>query len=240
MPYVRTRTFCCCLPVRFGVFLLSILAIIGGGFISVISWVAISKIKNLDYSVATSDLVALWIHSIIYTILVIVSIFGLIGAIIKNRNMVSNFATVLGIHLFVSVVSGIYSMVALFRLKPQDAVNQCMGDANDTSISELCKNGAAIMKGITVTIYVLTWLVQLYAYFIVDWYAEQLEEEMSLKQTEAVINTISPPAPVAVTTYNSYGVGGTQPRNATTGYTFTEPQQSYGVLRRNDQPGNMA
>ena len=38
MGYVRSRKFCCCLPVRFGVFVMSILGIIAGGVIGAIGW----------------------------------------------------------------------------------------------------------------------------------------------------------------------------------------------------------
>ena len=44
MPYVRSRKFCCCLPVRFGVFCESLLGIAIGGFIGVVGWIEVSKL----------------------------------------------------------------------------------------------------------------------------------------------------------------------------------------------------
>jgi hypothetical protein len=38
MTYVRSHTFCCCIPVRFGVFILSTLFSLGGGIIAVSGW----------------------------------------------------------------------------------------------------------------------------------------------------------------------------------------------------------
>ena len=46
MPYVRSRKFCCCLPVRFGVFCESILGIAIGGFLSVAAFLELSQISK--------------------------------------------------------------------------------------------------------------------------------------------------------------------------------------------------
>ena len=46
MVYVRSRKFCCCLPVRFGLFCISILGIIGGGLVSVGGWLQIKQLRE--------------------------------------------------------------------------------------------------------------------------------------------------------------------------------------------------
>jgi hypothetical protein len=38
MSYVRTYTFCFCLPVRLGVFIMSTLFLLGGGIIATLGW----------------------------------------------------------------------------------------------------------------------------------------------------------------------------------------------------------
>ena len=43
---VRSRKFCCCLPVRFGVFCESILGIAIGGFLSVAAFLELSQISK--------------------------------------------------------------------------------------------------------------------------------------------------------------------------------------------------
>jgi hypothetical protein len=45
MVYVRSRKFCCCLPVRFGVFVIAILGIIGGGLVSLAGWLQIKQLS---------------------------------------------------------------------------------------------------------------------------------------------------------------------------------------------------
>ena len=46
MVYVRSRKFCCCLPVRFGVFCESILGIAVGGFFAVAGWIEIHAMRE--------------------------------------------------------------------------------------------------------------------------------------------------------------------------------------------------
>ena len=43
MGYVRARKFCCCLPVRFGVFCMSLIGIVFGGIISIRGWIEVHK-----------------------------------------------------------------------------------------------------------------------------------------------------------------------------------------------------
>ena len=54
MPYVRSRKFCCCLPVRFGVFCEIILGIAVGGFFSVAAWLQINKFSEYRVLLLTS------------------------------------------------------------------------------------------------------------------------------------------------------------------------------------------
>ena len=42
MGYVPSRTFCCCIPVRFGVFIMSMLGLAGGSIIAAVGWHAVA------------------------------------------------------------------------------------------------------------------------------------------------------------------------------------------------------
>jgi len=217
--YVRTRTFCCCLPVRFGVFLLSFLALAGGTFIAVIGWMHLSHLKQ--HPLAKIDEIALWIQSSVFSLLALLAIFGFFGAMIKNRGMVSGFAIAIAIHLGFSVASGCFSIYTMFARDSQAALDTCLQKANDNSdaITQSCKNALVLIKAVTVVIYVVTWLIQLYAYFVVERYVDQLDEELVFENPIVPRTLVMQAGGPQVTTYTGFAPN----------YPFTDPRQAYGA-----------
>jgi len=227
---VRSRKFCCCFPVRFGVFVLSLLAMVGGSFVAAFGWIQVSQLSKNPMDKA--DEIALWIHSGMFTILAALAVLGFIGALIKSRSMVSSFALALAIHLGFSIASGIFRLYTLFRQNPQEALANCVNDAADNSESTTtCQNGLAIMKGVMVAIYIVTWLIQLYAYFVVERYVDQLEDEEMAKNTVVIPRTGFETSTPPMTTYNGFA------SSAAGSYPFTESRQAYGITRGQD-PSN--
>ncbi|KAF9042910.1 hypothetical protein BJ165DRAFT_1481582 [Panaeolus papilionaceus] len=230
MVYVRSRKFCCCLPVRFGVFILALLAMAGGSFVAATGWIRITQLAQMP--LPQVDTITLWVQTIMFSILALLAVFGFIGAMVKNRSWVSAFATAMAIHLGLSVAAGIFALITLFRQNDQPAINKCTNGSTEPLIEQGCKSGIQIMKGVLVAVYVITWLVQLYAYFIVERYADQLDEEESANNVVVIprvlANSAAPPLTTYNTTYNSYNPSGTSP------YPFTEPRQAYGVTPGQD------
>jgi len=88
-----------------------------------------------------------------------------IGALIKSRSMVSSFAIALAIHLGFSIASGIFRLYTLFKQSPQEALANCLNEtAEDSEAAKTCHDGLAVMKGVMIAIYVITWLIQLCVY----------------------------------------------------------------------------
>jgi hypothetical protein len=224
---VRSRKFCCCLPVRFGVFVLSLLAMVGGSFVAAFGWIQVSQLRI--HPMEKADEIALWIHSGMFTILGALAVLGFVGALIKNRAMVSSFAIALAIHLGFSIASGIFSLYSIFRQNPQEAIAKCLNEATDNSeiTTETCRNGIAIMKGIMVAIYIITWLIQLYAYFVVERYADQLGDEEMAENTIVIPRMVQEISAPQVTTYNGFA----------SSYPFTASRQAHGVTVGQD-PSN--
>jgi hypothetical protein len=228
--YVRSRTFCCCLPVRLGVFLLSLLAIAGGSFIAVFGWIQIFHLKQ--HPLGKIDQIALWIQCSLFTLLAVLAVFGFFGAIARNRAMISGFAIALAIHLGFSIASGAFSIYTMFARDSQAALDSCLQSANDSGSSDItaqtCKKGIILIKAVTVGVYVFTWLIQLYAYFIVERYVDQLDEERLADNAVVVVpgTMVMEAGGPRTTTYA-----------APAPYLFTDPRQGFGATRG---PSNMA
>lgn len=219
---VRTRKFLCCLPARLGAFLLALLAMVGGSFVAGIGFLQLAG-AGAGRPLDKSDAVALWIQTIMYSILGIVGAFGFVGTLVKNVRMVSTFGFVLALHLGFSIASGIFSIYAMFTQDPSSAVRQCVGNAALQGVgvsTQDCQRGLNIMKGVMVGIYLLTWLVQLYAYFVVERYAEQLEDEEMAQQTRVVPRSLPEiSAPLnQMSAFSGYG----------SSYPYIDSRNAYG------------
>ncbi|KAG5645954.1 hypothetical protein DXG03_004746 [Asterophora parasitica] len=235
MVYIRSRKFCCCIPVRFGVFILSLLGVVGGTLVCIVGWRSVSQLWK--HPMPVPDTVGLWLQASLFTILTLLSIFGFVGCLAKNRNAVHAYSVGIIITLLFSIASGAYALWALFNRNSQEAVDKCLnGGGGDDVTTSLCQNGASLFKGIIVVLYIFTWLFMIYAYVIVDNYVEQLDDELSANETRQMINAISQPratvAPVAVPAFASYGTPQAAPHTGTA-YGFTQPNQSHGVRANN-------
>jgi hypothetical protein len=165
MVYTRSRKFCCCLPVRFGVFVMAILGFLGGTLVAAAGIIEINRTK-----VGKTSLV---IQIAMYLILALVSFFGLIAATTRRRKLVAIFWAMLTAHLVFSIISGIFVLNAFFKNAPQN-VDICIdGSENKKTIYD-CNNGENIVKALMISIFVTIWLVQVYACIIVDNYTKFL------------------------------------------------------------------
>jgi hypothetical protein len=179
MSHVRTRTFLCCLPVRFGVFVLTILGIAGGTLLAVVGWMQTIKLQG---ELPKANEIALYIHSALYTILAVVSIFGFIGATIKHRTMVSIFFMILVAHLTFSVISGAFALYNIFNTVAAGAIDKCVNNVVDgqTPPTEAdCKRGYDFFKGIILAIFIVVWLLEIWGCVITNSYIDQLDDEMA-------------------------------------------------------------
>jgi len=178
MGYVHTRKLCCCIPVRVGAFVIALLGLFGGALVTA---AGILQAKYSSQNVMINK-AALTVQIIIYLLLAIVSLFGLVGVIIKRRKFVVMYWVMLVIHLGFSIVASIFSLNAVFKSAPSDITRCVNGSPNHKDLVD-CKNAMNVTKGIAVAVCIFVWLIEIYACVIVDSYVKQLadEEDQSYK-----------------------------------------------------------
>ncbi|KAJ7480735.1 hypothetical protein FB451DRAFT_1365156 [Mycena latifolia] len=209
MVYVRSKKFCCCLPVRFGVFIMSIMALLGGGLVTTLTWI---QVKNLgEHPLPKSDEITLYIVASMFSLLALVGAFGLIGAMGKNTTLVSIFGGMLNVHLAFSVLTGAFAIYSLFKSSNADAVAKCVKGSTDQHVIDACKTALNVTKGLITGAYALSWIIELYGCIIVHNYVRQLHEEEDAKERSS--------APMA----GGYAVPVPVPS-----YAFTQPMQAHG------------
>jgi len=197
---------------------------VGGSFVAAIGWIQVTQLAS--HPLEKSDEIALYVQSSMFSILGLLAVLGFVGTLVRSRGMVSSFAVGLAIHLGFSVASGIFAIYALFHQNSKEAIEKCVNGSEDEAVIATCKGGVAIVKGVMVAVYIITWFIQLYFYFVVERYVDQLDDERMAENTVVI-----PRAMVAqdigapqVTTYNGFG----------SSYPFTSPRQAYGVTHGQD------
>ncbi|KAG6298306.1 hypothetical protein E4U44_001111 [Claviceps purpurea] len=182
--------------------LVSLITTLAGSIIAAIAWMQV--VQNRKHPVEMTDEIAAYIHASIFSLLGLISLFGFVGSLVRHRGLVIAFSVGMAIHLGLSIASGVFTMYTIFRPNPATSVEQCIKDANPSpdlleETKNICKTGMAVAKGVIVAIYVVSWILQLYSYFIVERYADQLEEEEMAKL--AAIIPQQPQHPMAYVGY---------------------------------------
>jgi len=224
MVYVRPRTFCCCLPVRLGVFFLSIVGLLGAGFIAGAAW---WQIKQLYAQPSTKPDIAIWIHAVTFSLVALVSLLGLLGACFRSRRAMTVYWIVLTTVLLLSIGSGAYTIYTIFARNSTNAILNCINA--DQLTRDVCAKSLKIIQWVIVAIYAVTWLLELYAITVVYSYSSQLLDEQRAKARGHSFSSISNPAPL--TMYNSVGAPGQN-----NGYAFSRVDNSHGGFVTNPRP----
>ncbi|TRM60375.1 hypothetical protein BD626DRAFT_131627 [Schizophyllum amplum] len=186
---VRSRKFCCCLPVRFGVFVMTLIGLLGGGAVAIGSWYGLA---HQDTQVAARvDRTTLEVSAGIYTFLALICLFGLIGCIFRRRTLVRWYLFVLTAQFFLSVGFGIWSLVEFFRYSKAEWQDECLNGIADNTMTQdaeedLCRKAYNTARWTLPVVYIIAWVIELYGLIIVDNYVDQISDERRAKNTRYV------------------------------------------------------
>lgn len=200
MVYVRSRKFCCCLPVRFGVFCEALIGIAIGGLFAVGGWLQIHSMLKGTLVLSHTEQISLWCLAVSMTIFMLSSILGFIGAIGRKRSLVSLYASTITFTTVLSIAAGIFFIYNLYHAGGEDQIKKCEANAQsaqsaqnaqDPTVADpqttanvnhwVCQTGFATGRIVVVVVYVIFWLLEIYGCVIAFNYVSQLDEE---EQTE--------------------------------------------------------
>jgi len=229
-----SQKFCFCIPVRFGVFVLSFWSLIASGLCSGLGWAIIAKGDKNNVYLSKSLRTNIIIASVMFTIFALVALAGLIGSLVRSRQLVRTFTVFLWIQLIASLAYFIVFTVALFDKSFQSTlVKQCVTQVSAThantpassgvptadEIQKGCGSVFGVSKVLFFVSYALFFFLTLYACVICHRYGSQLSQEKDMK---IIINSNNS----SVREFNA-GTGAAAPTTYSE-YPYTQPEHRFG------------
>jgi len=177
------RYFCCCIPVRLAVFITSLLAFLSsalsaGAFFWFVHAIDTRPdlLNGTNVKITSGARIGIIVAGVILSLIALISLFGFIGSVVRNRRMVRAYSTLAWICFLFSVGLTAYSFYLVFA---KSSVIQCYDqDLKEVSCSSVLTTGRKI--GFIVGS-VIVLLIQLYICIVIGRYVEQLEDEQAYK-----------------------------------------------------------
>ncbi|KAK0495066.1 hypothetical protein EDD18DRAFT_292585 [Armillaria luteobubalina] len=187
---MRWHHFLCCLPLRLGVMIIAALTLLGSVLVAIGGWVNVKDILNRSLVLSKSHETMIWVTAGLYTFIVLISLFGLVGALIARVKLVAAFNGMQIGSFIASLVLGVIALIQLYSNKyDKQASTECTDslevDVGAEDVASVCHTALNISKAAITAIYAVIWLIQFYGVFIVHSYVQELKEKRytSIKYT---------------------------------------------------------
>ncbi|KAI0319681.1 hypothetical protein OF83DRAFT_1169969 [Amylostereum chailletii] len=173
---VHVRSFCCCLPLKFGVWLFTLLYFIVGTALSVLGWYLTANYDNTDLRLSRQQQVSLIINTSTWTLLAVVTLIGIATLFSRSVRFLNYYSSLLWLHWGSSIGSGAYFIYTLFREDGDGIIGACV-DAGDSE--DQCQDGFRVLRGVIIAVYIVIWLIELFGNVTINQYYIQRMEETS-------------------------------------------------------------
>jgi len=165
--------FCCCLPVRICVIIMSLLGIILSGLLSIVCWFEVSRGDAL-----TSEQRAAFIGgAIVSTLLLLISIVGLVGAIVRKLTLATTYAVGLYIHFLINLIVATYLLFVILHTTHTDTVALCQNVLVNQQSKDQCNSIFDSIRRLYAGIAFSILTVELYGAIVATRYVYQLRGE---------------------------------------------------------------
>ncbi|KAI0946555.1 hypothetical protein AcW1_009989 [Taiwanofungus camphoratus] len=156
-----SRHFCCCIPVRAAVFVFSFLSCLAAAVAAALAWYLTYEVDHhaQNYTNVTEDgKIMVIVVGVLFTIVALISLFGFIGSISRNRRFVKAYSALMWLVFFISLAASglflyvIYSGKALLR-------DCSTTDTQGNTTTEQCDLHPSVWMKVVVTVAVFCHLM---------------------------------------------------------------------------------
>ncbi|KAI0072475.1 hypothetical protein K474DRAFT_1605051 [Panus rudis PR-1116 ss-1] len=229
-----SKHFCCCIPVRAGVFIFSFLAFLLSGAAAFFAWFALHEILEakveggVDFSkINQSGKIAVIVAACLFTIAALFSLFGFIGSIFRKRKLVRTYGFLTWLIFIIHLVGAGFYFYLVFSGK--NLFSGCTITVNGKE--QDCKVTLPLwQKIVSVVVVIVELFINLYIAVIVRRYGDQLEEEHDYShEYKLAKNTKHSSSTYEPTYYPPTAQDGTQGLlNPNPPYPYTDSRNAFG------------
>ncbi|KAF9033254.1 hypothetical protein BDZ89DRAFT_947885 [Hymenopellis radicata] len=167
------RTFCCCLPVRSGVIIMTFLGMLLSGILSIVCWYEVASTPDMSAGKRAVFVVA----GLLETFLFIASVLGFVGAVVRKQVFVQIYTYFIYVHFLFNVAIAGYLLWEVSHLTSEAADKACQDTISNAQAQDQCIGFLKIARGVYYAIASLVLLVELYGAIITTRYCNQLKSE---------------------------------------------------------------
>ncbi|KAJ7251504.1 hypothetical protein B0H12DRAFT_1119259 [Mycena haematopus] len=166
-------TFCCCLRVRLGVIIMTVLGMLFAGLLAILLWFELATTTDMSNEERAIFIVA----GLVETVLFVASILGFVGAVVRKQLFVQIYAYFIYFHFLLNLGVAIYLLYMLVHVSTTDQVKACQLAIQNTGAQQQCTGLLKIGLGIYGAVAGVVLLTELYGALIVARYLNQVQRE---------------------------------------------------------------
>ncbi|KAF5380443.1 hypothetical protein D9615_004473 [Tricholomella constricta] len=167
------KTFCCCLPVRMGVIIMSLLGILFGGFFTIVLWFEVANTVDMTSGERAGFVIAGLVESLLF----IASILGFVGTIVRKQLFVQIYTYFIYVHFLLNIGVAGYLLYMVTHFSKNATVKACQETIQNQQAKDQCTGLLKVTRGIYVVVAAIVLLVELYGALIVTRYVNQVKNE---------------------------------------------------------------
>ncbi|KAI0300984.1 hypothetical protein B0F90DRAFT_1574850, partial [Multifurca ochricompacta] len=167
--------FCCCLPVRACVIIMSLLGLLLSGILSIILWFEVASAYS--FTLFPTRLRAFIGGAIIETLFFLISALGLIGGIVRKQTFVTAYAIGLYIHFVINLSVAGYLLFAILHATRSDTVTLCQHALKNSQTQDQCETLFDTIRGVYAGLASIILIIELYGAIVATRYVYQVRGE---------------------------------------------------------------
>ncbi|KAF8664370.1 hypothetical protein AX16_000742 [Volvariella volvacea WC 439] len=172
------KKFCCCLPVRIGVIIMSAIGMLLAGLLMIVIWFEVSS----NHTMEKENRIAFIIAGLVETLLFVASILGFVGAVVRKQTFVQAYAYIIYFHFFLNLGVAIYFLYVITRVGQNAAMVACLETIQNEDAEDQCVDLLKIAKAVYIVVSTIVILTEMYGAIIVARYVHQIKEEKRRKK----------------------------------------------------------